>query len=275
MTTTTTFAALTIAVVVFRASACTGTAADDRRNGPTTANDEQPFWINPCGYKTNDDEDDDPVASIKRVLTLAKRCEDDANNFKCRYVRRTFNEDYEEHYRLWENVVNEWMTPRLLNTPDEEFSREWLDRRRFPDELTVTYEVLQRAAVGLELMTRDAAMVDTAESEFTEELAACRNDLRTLLCEVSDMVDAEDGLRRPKDVDRDVIPDSVRYDSSASHRNLTNSIIFRDYVIAVKYVTTVYGHFVERRQSSSAYHKNSLGKRDAATAPVAADRLTV
>lgn len=213
--------------------------------------DASPFWINPCGYPTNDgmDVDDDPYATINRVLTLADQCQIHSDRFKYDYVRTTFpGENYTTHYGRWVNQQNAWMVPRLLDQPDDELSEQWMNKRRYPDELIVTYSVLQRAAVGLELLLDDAADVYKAESAFAADFAGCRTCLRQLLCEVYDDVDADDQLRdqRPADVGRDVIPNEVRLNDNTAERNLVNSIIFRDYMVAVQYVKTLYKYFLSR-----------------------------
>lgn len=208
---------------------------------------DEPFWVDPCGYGSNDDDEGGPGATIDRILTLAKLCQKNVDQFKRDYIRRTFNVDYDTHYSRWTHEANDWMTPRLLDTAEDDLSQSWLDGRKFPDELTTTFDVLQRSAVGFELLTNDAGKEGTAENAFTDKFNTCHDDLRQLLCEVSDDIDAN-GMNadKPQAIGRDAIPDNVRQNASTADRNLINSIIFRDYMIAIKYVTEVYGHFKTR-----------------------------
>jgi len=216
--------------------------------GGTASDADQPFWADPCGYGTTvDDDEGGPAATIDRILTLAEQCQSNVDRFKRDYVGRTFGADYDAHYGRWKHEANGWMTPRLLDTAEDDLPQSWLDGRAFPGELTATFDVLQRAAVGFELLTNDAADAQTAENAFADRFDACRVDLRQLLCEVADDIDANGAdADKPPAIGRDAIPDDVRRNASTAGRNLTNSIIFRDYMIAVKYVAGVYRHFKSR-----------------------------
>lgn len=213
------------------------------------------FWVNPCGYTliTNEEFEDKDENIIDRILTLAKVSQNNIDVFKYNYIENIFYCDYLTHYKKWVSESNSWMTPRLLNYAEDNLEKSWLASRMFPNELKFTYEILQRVAVGFEMLLDDAKMYDSSENHFLNNFNTCKNDLQQLLCEISDSID--DKLeKRPIDAVRSVIPNEVRQEKNTARRNLTNSIIFRDYVIAIKYILDTYGHF----EKSYKYFKNNI-----------------
>ncbi|XP_026822261.1 uncharacterized protein LOC113560531 [Rhopalosiphum maidis] len=212
-----------------------------------------PFWINPCGYNTNNSEDyDDSDAGIMdRILTIAKQCQKNINQFKHEYIQRTFSSDYDAHYDRWTNENNNWMTPRLLNKAEDNMSQSSLDSRSFPSELKYSHEILQRVSVGFEMLLDDASNNDSLEYQCHDNFTTCKNDLQQLLCEISDDIEVTH-QEKPKDITRDEIPKEVRQETSTAKRNLTNSIIFRDYMIAIKYVKNTYEYLKSKSNSTSA-----------------------
>lgn len=210
-----------------------------------------PFWVNPCGYSSKNyeeyDENDDDQSIIDRILTLAEINQNNINQFKFNYIKNTFNCDYYTHYKLWIYEYNSWVVPRLLCNPEQDLTQSWLTSRSFPSELNFTYKVLQQVAVGFELLLEDANKYGSSESTFLNNFLVCKNDLQQLLCEINDSIDIK-LLNKPTDVTKDVIPDMVRQESSTSSRNLTNSIIFRDYMIAMKYILSTYNSLNQRNK---------------------------
>lgn len=202
-----------------------------------SADDNSPFWINSCGYSTNDDD-----SMIDRILILAKQCQINIDPFKVNYIKSTFSSDYLTHYERWVQENNGWISSRLLINAEDDLQQSWLSSRSFPSELKFTFELLQQVAVGFELLLEDAKAYDSLENKFLNYFVTCKNDLKQLLCEISDDIDITE-QERPVDVERDAIPNGIRQESSTAKRNLTNSIIFRDYMIAIKYVTSTYSYF--------------------------------
>lgn len=200
-----------------------------------------PFWINPCGYTSynGEDYDDSDAGIMDRILTIQKQCQKNIDPFKREYIQRTFKSDYDAHYSRWTNENNSWMTSRLLNKAEDNMPLSCLESRSFPSELKFTYELLQRVAVGYEVLLNDANNADYLENRFLNNFTACKNDLQQLLCEISDDIDITH-QDIPKDITRDQVSNDVRQETSTAERNLTNSIIFRDYMIAIKYIKDTY-----------------------------------
>lgn len=217
-------------------------------------NNNTPFWINPCGYflKYDYDIEDSDCDIIDRILTLAKQTQNNIDIFKFNYIKSTFDIDYFVHYQTWELENNNWMTPRLLNKAEDDLPQSWLCSRSFPDELKFTYEILQRNSVGIELLLQDAALNDYPENKFLHFFSTCKDDLEQMLCEISDDID-ETYEEKPVDIKRDIIPNNIRQEESISKRSLTNSIIFRDYLIANKYITDTYNYFKNKCTYSFKY----------------------
>lgn len=212
----------------------------------TSKNDNSPFWINPCGYNTNNnDYDDSDCSIIDRILTLAKQCQNNIDTFKTNYIKSTFNTDYFVHYETWEQENNSWITHRLLKKAEDDLPQLWLDSRLFPEELKFTHETLQRVSVGFELLLQDAKLNDSSENKFVDNFWCCKNDLQQILCEINDDMDIK-SQEKPIDISRDVISKDIRQEKSTSKRSLTNSIIFRDYLIAIKYITNTYNYFKKK-----------------------------
>lgn len=208
-------------------------------NKEVLSDDDTPFWINPCGYSLKNSDVKSDI--INRILILANICQSNIDAFKFDYIENTFNIHYTTHYQRWVNMGNSWMTPRLLQNAEDNFSVSWLADRKFPVELTISFQILQRVAVGFEILLQDAVNSSNLEYAFLDNFNACKEDLQQLLCEISDniYVTSQD---KPADVTRDCVPLGVRQESSSGNRNLTNSIIFRDYMIAVKYITSTYDY---------------------------------
>lgn len=225
-------------------------------NGYTPNNDD-PFWINPCSYSPSnaEDFDDSDVGIIDRILTIAKQCQSNINQFKLKYIQQTFSSDYNIHYDRWVNENNNWITSRLLIKPEDNMAQSWLDSCSFPEELKHTYKVLQQVSVGFEMLLDDASKNNSAENLFINYFTTCKNDLQQLLCEISDDIDVTK-QEKPKDITRNQVPQEVRDETSASNRNLTNSIILRDYMIAIKYVKNTYDHL----KSSCNYNSYKIFK---------------
>lgn len=211
-----------------------------------------PFWINPCGYATYncEDYDDSDTGIIDRILTIEKQCQKNIDPFKREYIQQTFNFDYDAHYNRWTNENNSWMTYRLLNKAEDNMSQSSLETRSFPNELKFTYELLQRVAVGYEVLLDDANNADYLENRFLNNFTNCKNDLQQLLCEISDDIDIT-YQDRPKDITRDQVRNDVRQETSTAERNLTNSIIFRDYMIAIKYVKNTYEYLRSKSKNEA------------------------
>lgn len=208
------------------------------------SNNNTPFWINSCGYiSINDDDDDDSDASIiYRILNLAIQSQNNINCFKKSYIFSTFKTDYFKHYARWSNYNNIWMTPRLLNSAEDDLPELWLNSRSFPNELTFTYEILQRVSVGFEKLLDDAGKNDFPENNYLRNFSTCKNNLQQILCEVSDAI-VTTNQKIPGNINRDVIPNEVRQETSSAKRHLVNSLIFRDYMIAIKYLIDTYSSF--------------------------------
>ncbi|XP_025413778.1 uncharacterized protein LOC112685933 [Sipha flava] len=201
-----------------------------------------PFWINPCGYDTYNNEDDSDASIIYRILNLAKQSQNNINSFKTCFIMRTFNIDYFNHYERWANENNSWMIPRLLKSAEDDLPRSFLNSRSFPEELLFTYEILQRVSVGLEKLLEDAEKIDFPEHQFLKNFVTCKNNLQQILCEVNDAIEIKSQIQ-PDDITRDAIPNEVRQESSTAKRHLVNSLIFRDYMIAIKYLINTYESF--------------------------------
>lgn len=217
-----------------------------------SSENSNPFWINPCGYNTsNDGDDDDSDANVMdRILTIVNQCQNNIKSFKEEYIEQTFNISYAEHYNRWVNENNKWIT-RLLNQAEDSMSQSWLNSRSFPNELRYSYEVLQRVSVGFEILLNDAKKNDSSENKFKKNFSTCKNDLQQLLCEISDAIDIKH-QETPKDITRDEVPKEVREENSTAERNLTNSIIFRDYMIAIKYMSNTYD-YLKRKCDNISY----------------------
>lgn len=232
---------------------------------PVNDNDSEksnPFWINPCGYNTNNDEDydDSDAGTMDRILTIVKQCQNNIKSFKDQYIEQTFNISYGEHYNRWVNENNKWIT-RLLNQAEDSMEQSWLKSRSFPSELRYSYEVLQRVSVGFEILLDDTSKNDSLENKFNKDFSTCKDDLQQLLCEISDDIDTKQ-QERPKDITRDEIPNEVREESSSAKRNLTNSIIFRDYMIAIKYMSNTYDYLKSKcNDNSYPFNKGDLTNR--------------
>lgn len=205
---------------------------------------EDPFWVNPCGYtlNANEESEDSKENIIDRILTLARESQINIDLFKYNYIQNTFYCDYFTHYQKWVSENNSWMTMRLLRYAEDNLENSWLASRMFPNELKITYEILQRVAVGFEMLLEDANEYDSPEHKFLNNFNSCKQNLQQLLCEISDSIDVT-FVKRPIDVDRSVIDNEVRTEKNTACRNLTNSIIFRDYAIAIKYILDTYNYF--------------------------------
>ncbi|XP_060863414.1 uncharacterized protein LOC132939978 [Metopolophium dirhodum] len=221
-----------------------------------------PFWINPCGYNTNnaEDYDDSDAGIMDRILTIAKQCQSNIALFKSQYIQQTFNTDYDAHYKRWINENNSWVTSRLLDKAEDNMKQSWLNSRSFPSELKYSYEVLQRVSVGFEILLDDASKNDSLENTFSNNFSTCKNDLQQLLCELNDDIDVTH-QEKPKDITRDEVPKEVREETSTANRNLTNSIIFRDYMIAIQYVKNTYDH-LRSKCNNNLYRFKSLYKKN-------------
>lgn len=206
--------------------------------------ENKPFWVDPCGYSLNADEEfeESNENDIDRILTLAKESQNNIDLFKYNYIQNTFSRDYLTHYKEWVNQNNSWMTSRLLNYAEDNLDSSWLASRVFPKELCFTYKILQEVAVGFEMLLEDAKVYDSFENVFSSNFNSCKNNLRQLLCQISDSID-DTFEKRPTDVVRSVIPNNVQQEKNMCIRNLTNSIIFRDYAIAIKYILDTYSYF--------------------------------
>lgn len=202
-----------------------------------------PFWINPCGYNTNnaEDYDDSDAGIMDRILTIAKQCQSNINLFKYKYIEQTFNTDYDTHYNRWINENNSWITSRLLDKAEDNMKQSWLNSRSFPSELSYSHEVLQRVSVGFEILLDDANKDGSSENQFSNNFSTCKDDLQQLLCEIRDDIDVT-SEKKPKDITRDEVPKEIQEEASTAQRTLTNSIIFRDYMIAIQYVKSTYNH---------------------------------
>lgn len=135
------------------------------------------------------------------------------------------------------------MTSYLLRYVEDNFQKSWLVSHSFPSELILTYEILQQVSVGFELLLEDSNKIDSSENKFLNNFSACKNSLKQLLCEISDAIEIKD-QKRPIDIDRKSIPEEVRQETSKAIRNLTNSIIFHDYMLAIKYIITTYDYLL-------------------------------
>lgn len=215
----------------------------------TMLNDE-PMWINPCGYFTsNENFDDTANGMMTRILNLAKHSQYHIDVFKSIYINKIFFCDYKTHYQRWSNVNNVWMTPRLLKYADNDLTPSWLSDRSFPNELVFTFNILQRVSVGYEMLLEDASKFSRPENVFRRNFLTCLTDLKQLLCEVMDDIDITNQIK-PVSIKRDAVPVEVRRETATAKRSLLNSIIFRDYMIAIKYILNTYsyllhGHSVE------------------------------
>jgi len=206
------------------------------------SNNNIPIWINPCGYDSIKNEVYNSNKSIiNRIITLANLSNYNINLFKYNYIKYTFKLDYYTHYKRWVYENNSWMIPRLLNYAEDDVSKERLVSCSFPSELIFTYDILQRVAVGFELLLEDAKVNYTTEHYFLNKFSSFQNNLKQLLCEVSDSIDIT-FQDIPKYISRNVIPDEVKKEKNTAKRNLTNSIIFRDYMIAIKYIISTYNY---------------------------------
>lgn len=219
-----------------------------------------PFWINPCGYTICNGEDygDSDANIIDRILVIEKQCQQNIDLFKSEYIQRTFNTDYNAHYNRWTTENNSWMTSRLLNKPEDNMPPSSLESRSFPSELNFTYELLQRVSVGYEILLDDANNFDYLENNFLNDFTTCKNDLQQLLCEISDDIADQD---KPKDITRDQVPNDVRQETNFAERNLTNSIIFRDYMIAIKYVKNTYEYLRSKCKNYTFHVKRRFKKK--------------
>lgn len=206
--------------------------------------ENKPFWVNACGYTLNADAEfeESDENDIDHILTLAEECQINIDLFINNYIQNTFSCDYLTHYKKWVNQNNSWMTYRLLNYAEDNLDSSWLAARVFPKELYFTYKILQEVAVGFEMLLEDANVYDSFEKVFSSNFNSCKNNLQQLLCQISDSID-ETFEKRPPDVVRSVIPNNVRQEKNMCIRNLTNSIIFRDYAIAIKYILDTYSYF--------------------------------
>ncbi|XP_050525903.1 uncharacterized protein LOC126896834 [Daktulosphaira vitifoliae] len=201
--------------------------------------DHDIFWVNPCGYsKKNEEPPITPLDVIKRVLLEAHYNHHCFNQFKYEFIYELTGVEFDKHYEDWEYLYNSWMTNELPTMPGIVLSETWLNSREFPKELTFTFETLQRAAVGLEKFLDDKKN----EEYYSTKLSLCRNKLKTLLCEVSDGIEDMNQNKMP-DIKREVIPNDIRNEPNVAQRNLTNSLIFRDYIISIEYILQTYKYF--------------------------------
>lgn len=210
----------------------------------------KPFWINPCGYfKSNgdDSEENDDASIMRRILVLAELNQNNINKFVNDYISETFGYDYSTHYHEWIHKNNIWMPSYLLKDVDD-VQKSWLVSHSFPSELILTYEILQRVSVGFELLLEDSNKIGSSENKFLSYFSACKNSLKELLCEISDAIEVKD-QKRPIDIDRKAIPEEVRQETSTAIRNLTNSIIFRDYMLAIEYVKITFNYLLDQSNS--------------------------
>lgn len=213
---------------------------------------EEPFWINSCGYNSeNEIFDDSDNGIISRILFFAKQSQTHIDKFRDDYIMNTFNCNYFTHYQRWLYQTNEWITLHELRKPEDDLSQEWLCSRSFPNELVATFNILQRVSVGFELLLQDASKIDSLEHNFLVHFITCKSDLKQLLCELSDDIEIR-SLEMPADIQRDVIPIDVLLETATAKRNLTNSIIFRDYMIAIKYISTTYKYLKNKLTSKNS-----------------------
>lgn len=218
--------------------------------------DDKLFWINPCGYSSKngeDLEDNDDTSIMNRILLLANLNQNNIDGFVNDYINSTFGHDHSTHYRTWKHEKNVWMTTYLLKDVEDDSEKSWLTSHSFPNELILTYEILQRVSVGFELLLEDSNIIDSSEHNFVKQFSTCKNNLKELLCEISDSIEIK-GQERPVDIDRKVMPEEVRRETSTARRTLTNSIIFRDYMLAIKYIKTTFDYLLG--QSNNILGKN-------------------
>jgi len=221
---------------------------------------DNPFWINPCGYNTKNSEDYVSDADIMdHILTIAGQCQNNIDLFKSQYIQQIFNIDYNTHYNRWINENNSWIISRLLDKAEDNMEQSWLNSRSFPSELNYSYEVLQRVSVGFEILLNDASKDDFLENQFSKQFSTCKNDLQQLLCEIRDDIDVT-GQEKPKDITRDEVPKEIREEASTAQRNLKNSIIFRDYMIAIQYVKNTYNYLKSKCNTNIYPFKNHCNR---------------
>ncbi|XP_050427078.1 uncharacterized protein LOC126837280 [Adelges cooleyi] len=200
-------------------------------------NDVSPFWLDPCGTQ-NDEDTVLPDDVRQRVLIVAERNQQYFNQFKNQFVQNLVDNEFIKHYNTWSNLNNSWMPDDLPKIPGDHLSNSWLSKRSFPQELPITYDILQRVSVGFEKLTDDTKK----NNSYFEELSTCKKYLRELLCEVKDAIYDMEQEPLP-DVQREVMPDDVRHEEDEGRNNLLNSIIFRDYIIGIEYVIQTYRSF--------------------------------
>jgi len=210
------------------------------RRGP------KPKWVNPCGIDPNfvrshaifSYHDVTPLSDqelIQNILLSAKNALVHSDDFKEKFVRRTFSSpSWEDHHLTWKEQRYNWL-PSWKDIPKhlhETLERGHLQKLTLDTALLRIYNYLQRFAVGLEEIVLDQALFD---GEFIQEFNEAEYKLKAVLCELQ-MAMLERDIEFGDDITRDIMKDDVRDIQDQSYRNLRDWYIYRDYMNGLEYI---------------------------------------
>ncbi|CAH1983107.1 unnamed protein product [Acanthoscelides obtectus] len=218
-------------------------------NGQRQRHEQQPKWINPCGYPNNcSDPEHGAGAStvsdkdlVTQIVTQTGVALNWAKEFKETYAQRTFNKNSTSLHKMMEDQKIEWLEllPKKLG---EELDQEYLKNLVLDDTLLNVYRYLQTIAVGLEQMTWDQ---EDRNGDFINEFRVMEQQLRSVLCELQNTM-CEKSIPIQYNVQRDVMKDEYRRDKDATSISPRDWIIFREYMNTLEYVLQTFRHLKER-----------------------------
>ncbi|XP_071449434.1 uncharacterized protein [Hetaerina americana] len=229
--------------------------AEDRFN-------TRPKWISACGAHVDSQDGRqnmdgrhspggggspllDPVGEhltdeqlISGILIEAKDALMHAEMWRREYVNQTFNVDFVQHHEAWRTNRYSWL-PTLDDIPkelEEQVPEDHLETLNFVDALKNIFTYMQKYACGLEQVTWD---LEDKHSSFSKNFKNAELQVRDIICEI-EVALIEKGEKVPIDVQRNIMPKEFRSVSHATHRNLRDWLIFRDYMNGVEYVIQVF-----------------------------------
>ncbi|XP_065206148.1 uncharacterized protein LOC135835691 isoform X2 [Planococcus citri] len=216
------------------------------------SNGDKPHWVNPCpGVPTSSsgaqkrsvsEEDTGSEADfINSIVLTSKHAIYQAEKFREKYVMRTFSVDFEKHHSNWKSAKYGWLAQEVILPKElgEKLSSDNLQKMELDDESIKIYGYLQRLAVAFEQVTKDQREVN---SEFQEEFAVAETHLKSILCELREIIpDSKFAIYR--DANRDIMPPEFRHMDDHTYRNVRDWLIFRDYMNVVEYLIQVLEYF--------------------------------
>nr|CAI5858256.1 unnamed protein product [Callosobruchus analis] len=219
------------------------------QDGRARRREQQPKWINPCGYPNNcSDPEHNAGAStvsdkdlVTQIVTQTGVALNWAREFKETYAQSTFNKNSTSLHKMMEEQKIDWLEllPKKLG---EEMDQEYLKNLELDETLLNVYRYLQTIAVGLEQMTWDQ---EDRNGDFVDEFRIMEQQLRSVLCELQNTM-CEKNIPITYNVQRDVMKEEYRRDRDATSINPRDWIIFREYMNTLEYVLQAFQHFKDK-----------------------------